>query len=158
MCSQKLRSTELPVNCGICIFAPRMSLCREGDYDEDDDDDDSQENAGGATEEEVRNPRACLSFSIRLSHVFSYTSLQACFGTVLMCFFRFAQTNHSGLLCFYSLSRALRKFLGSFWMLCWRAQEHGRLISELFQRLPSKVVVLSISFQHVHKRIILLLL
>ncbi len=43
---------------------------QRGDYDEDDDDDDSQENAGGATEEEVRNPRVCLSFSIRLSQYF----------------------------------------------------------------------------------------
>ncbi len=48
----------------------KNEFVQRGDYDEDDDDDDSQENPGGATEEEVRNPRSCLSFSTRLSHYF----------------------------------------------------------------------------------------
>lgn len=53
---------------------------------------------------------------------------------------------------------SLKEVIGQLLDAVLTCTEHGRLISELFQRLPSKVVVLSISFQHIHKHIILLLL
>ncbi len=74
-----------------------------------------------------------------------------------MCFFRFADKSFWFALFLQSIS-SLKEVLGQLLDAVLTCSEHGRLISELFQRLPSKVVVLSISFQHVHKRIILLLL
>lgn len=53
---------------------------------------------------------------------------------------------------------SLKEVLGQLLDAVLTYTEHGRLISELFQRLPSKVVVVSVSFKYIHKHIILLAL
>jgi len=52
---------------------------------------------------------------------------------------------------------SLKEVLGQLLDAVLTYTEHGRLISELFQRLPSKVVVVSVSFEDMHKHIILLM-
>lgn len=67
------------------------------------------------------------------------------------------QTNSFWFVLFVQSVSSLKEVLGQLLDAVLTYTEHGRLISELFQRLPSKVVVVSVSSEYTHKHIILLL-
>lgn len=98
----------------------KNEFVQRGDYDEDDDDgDDARETPGGAMEDEARMNSEYLTNDVCDCCV----SLSNEAGSVLP-----------------QAAASLKEVLEQLLDTVLRHSEHGRLVSELFQRLPSKIV------------------
>lgn len=103
----------------------KNEFVQRGDYDEDDDDgDDTRETPAGAMEDEARVDRE-----------YSQTVF------VMMWINRCYASSRNKLSWFVPQAAAsLKEVLEQLLDTVLRHTEHGRLVSELFQRLPSKIV------------------